>query len=159
MSEYSAEIVWLRGEQPFVDNRYSRVHVLRFDGGTEVPASSSPQVVPEPFSDPAAVDPEEAFVAALASCHLLWFLNLAARRGFLVDRYVDRPVGLMAANGEGRLAMTVVTLRPEVSFSGERLPTREEVLDLHEAAHAECFIARSVRSEVRCQPVFASPKD
>jgi organic hydroperoxide reductase OsmC/OhrA len=156
MAEYTADLVWVRDGQDFVDNRYSRRHLLRFDGGAEVAASSSPQVVPLPWSDPAAVDPEEAFVASLASCHLLWFLSIAARRGFCVDRYTDRPTGSMAKNAEGKTAMSVVTLRPEVGFSGVRLPTREEVLQLHHLAHAECFIANSVRTEVRCEPVFGT---
>jgi organic hydroperoxide reductase OsmC/OhrA len=157
MAEYSAELVWCRGTQDFLDNRYRRRHLLRFDGGVEIAASSSPQVVPVPFSDPAAVDPEEAFVASLASCHLLWFLAIAARRGFCVDRYSDRPLGLMGRNGEGKLAMTVVTLHPAVTFAGDRLPTPDEVRQMHHEAHEECFIASSVRSEVRCEPVFAPP--
>lgn len=158
MAEHAAEVLWLRGEQPFVDNRYSRRHLLRFDGGVEVPASSSPHVVPLPFSDAAAVDPEEAFVASLASCHLLWFLAIAAGRGYRVDRYRDRPTGIMARNGEGKLAMTRVTLRPEVCFSGDRLPTDDEIRRMHHAAHDECFIASSVRSEVRCEPVLEPPR-
>ena len=154
MAQYTADLVWLRGEQPFLDKRYSRRHVLRFDGGVEVPGSSSPQVVPLPFSDAAAVDPEEAFVASLSSCHLLWFLSIAARRGFRVDRYEDAAVGEMGRDAEGRLAMRVVTLRPAVQFSGERLPTPEEIDEMHHEAHDECFIARSVKSEVRCEPVL-----
>ena len=153
MSEYVAEVVWQRDDQPFLDNRYRRRHLLRFDGGVEVPGSSSPHVVPLPYSDAAAVDPEEAFVASLSSCHMLWFLSLAAKRGFRVDVYVDRAVGVMARNEAGRMAMTVVTLRPSVQFSGARLPTRAEVDALHHTAHDECFIANSVRTEVRCEPV------
>lgn len=153
MSEYFAEVVWQRDDQPFLDNRYSRRHWLRFDGGVEVPGSSSPHVVPLPYSDAAAVDPEEAFVASLSSCHMLWFLALAAKRGFRVDRYVDRAVGVMARNDAGRMAMTVVTLRPAVQFSGASVPTRDDVDALHHAAHDECFIANSVRTDVRCEPV------
>jgi len=152
MNEYSAQLLWLRREQSFLDQRYSRRHVLRFDGGVEVAASSSPHVVPLPMSDPAAIDPEEAFVASLASCHLLWFLSIAAGRGYCVDSYADHPVGVMARNAEGKLAMTVVTLRPQVAFSGDRQPTPEDVLAMHHAAHEACFIANSVRSEVRCEP-------
>jgi organic hydroperoxide reductase OsmC/OhrA len=132
MAHYTAEILWLRGEQPFTDNRYSRRHTLRFDGGVEVPGSSSPHVVPLPMSDASAVDPEEAFC---------------------VDRYFDAAVGTMGRNAEGREAMLTVTLRPEVLFSGERLPTREELADMHHKAHDECFIANSVKTEVRCEPV------
>lgn len=158
MSEYTAVVVWQRGDQPFLDNRYSRRHLMRFDGGVEVPGSSSPHVVPLPYSDPAAVDPEEAFVASLASCHMLWFLSLAAKRGFRVDRYVDAAEGVMAPNEAGKLAMTVVTLRPSVQFSGDARPTREEIDALHHAAHDACFIASSVKSEVRCEPAF-TPDD
>lgn len=154
MAQYSAEILWQRGEQDFLGNRYSRRHVLRFDGGAEVAGSSSPHVVPVPMSDAAAVDPEEAFVASLSSCHMLWFLSIAAKRKFCVDRYADAAVGVMAKNAEGKMAMTVVTLRPEVRFSGERLPTREQLEQLHHEAHAECFIANSVKTEVRCEPVY-----
>lgn len=112
MSEYRAEVMWQRGEQDFLDNRYSRRHVWRFDGGTELVASSSPQVVPEPFSDALAVDPEEAFVASLSSCHMLWFLHLAAKAGYCVDSYRDEAVGVMEKNAAGRVAITRVTLRP-----------------------------------------------
>ncbi|MFL6663632.1 MAG: OsmC family protein [Rhizobacter sp.] len=152
MADYYAEISWTRGDQPFLDNRYSRRHLLRFDGGLEVPGSSSPHVVRAPYSDPAALDPEEAFVASLSSCHMLWFLSIAVERGYRVDRYVDAAVGTMARNAAGKLAMTVVTLRPEVTFSGERVPTREELDALHHRAHEECFIANSVKTEVRCEP-------
>lgn len=154
MSEYTTEVLWERGEQDFLDKRYSRRHVIRFDGGIEVPGSASPHVVPVPMSDPAAVDPEEAFVASLSTCHMLWFLGLAAKARFRVDRYVDNAVGVMEKNAEGRIAITVVTMRPHVTFSGERLPTREELDHLHHAAHDACFIANSVKSEVRCEPVY-----
>lgn len=154
MAQYSTEVLWLRGEQDFLDNRYSRRHLLRFDGGLEIPGSSSPHVVPPPMSDASAVDPEEAFVSSLSSCHMLWFLSIAAKRGFRVDRYFDAAVGVMKRNAEGKLAMTVVTLRPEVQFSGERVPTREELDQMHHEAHEECFIANSVKTEVLCQPVY-----
>src|SRR5690348_4027850 len=111
MMRYEAEVVWERGDQPFVDNRYSRRHVLRFDGGTQVAGSSSPHVVPVPMSDPAAVDPEEAFVASLSSCHMLWFLSLAGRRKFRVDSYRDNAVGEMEKNAAGKLVIARVTLR------------------------------------------------
>jgi organic hydroperoxide reductase OsmC/OhrA len=151
MSLHLAEILWQRGDQPFVDNRYSRRHLLRFDGGVEVVASSSPHVVPVPLSDPAAVDPEEAFVAALASCHMLWFLSIAARRGFRVDRYADAALGLMAADERGRPAITRVTLRPTVAFSGAVVPSDEQVAAMHEEAHEACFIANSVRTAPACE--------
>ncbi|MFC5474006.1 OsmC family protein [Paraherbaspirillum soli] len=155
--QYTAEVLWLRGEQDFLGHRYSRKHLLRFDGGVEVPGSSSPLSVPPPMSDPAAVDPEEAFVSALSSCHMLWFLAIAAKRKFCVDRYFDAAVGVMDKNAEGKIAMTVVTLRPEVHFSGEHMPSREEVDQMHHSAHEECYIANSVKTEVRCEPVYATP--
>ena len=154
MSHYSADVLWVRDEDDFLGNRYSRRHLLRFDGGLEVPGSSSPHVVPLPMSDASALDPEEAFVASLASCHMLWFLSIAAKHGFCADRYLDTASGMMAKNAEGKLAMTVVTLRPEVIFSGGRLPTRAELDQLHHAAHASCYIANSVRTDVRCEPVY-----
>lgn len=152
MAHYTAEVIWQRDDQVFTDNRYGRKHLWRFDGGVEVPASSSPHVVRVPFSDPSAVDPEEAFVVALSSCHMLSFLSIAAKQGFRVDRYRDEALGVLEKNAEGRLAMTLVTLRPEVAFSGDRLPTRDEVDALHHEAHEACFIASSVRTEVRCEP-------
>jgi organic hydroperoxide reductase OsmC/OhrA len=154
VSTYTANVRWSRGDQRFTDHRYSRAHSWRFDGGAVVPGSSSPQVVPEPGSDPAAVDPEEAFVASLSSCHMLWFLDLAARRGLVVDAYEDDAEGIMAKNAEGRMAITVVTLRPRVAFAGEVRPTRADVEALHERAHSRCFIASSVKSEVRCEARF-----
>ena len=153
MSDYHATVAWDRGGARFTDQRYSRGHAWLFDGGVEVPASASPQVVPLPMSVAAAVDPEEAFVASLSSCHMLFFLSLAAKQGFVVDDYRDEAVGTMARNTAGRLAMTRVTLRPRVRYSGERRPSRAQEDALHHAAHEECFIASSVRTEVTCEPV------
>jgi organic hydroperoxide reductase OsmC/OhrA len=155
MSEYTAEVLWQRGAANFLDNRYSRAHRWRFDGGTEVPGSSSPHSVPLPWSDPAAVDPEEAFVASLSSCHMLWFLSLAAKRGFRVDRYLDLAAGTLGQNPQRQWCMTLVTLRPEVSFSGASLPSRADIESLHHAAHEQCYIAHSVTAEVRCEPVIS----
>lgn len=154
MSTYTATVHWERQQQDFLRQRYSRRHTWAFDGGLQVPASSSPSVVPLPWSDPQAVDPEEAFVASLSSCHMLWFLSLAAGDGWQVESYVDHAQGVMARNAEGRLAMTVVTLRPEVRFDPSHLPEQAQVNDLHHRAHEACFIAHSVRSEVRVQPVW-----
>ena len=154
---YTAETIWRRGdasEDDFVARRYSRRHRLRFDGGIEVPGSASPHVVPLPYSDAAAVDPEEAFVSALSSCHMLWFLDLASRAGFCVDRYADSATGVMRKNDAGQLAMTSVVLHPAVEFSGAKRPSREDVERLHHAAHDACFIANSVKTAVRCEPVF-----
>ena len=155
MSKYHAEIAWQREGDRFTQGRYSRAHVWRFDGGVEVPASASPHVVPLPFSVEAAVDPEEAFVASLSSCHMLWFLSIAAKHGYVVDHYHDHAVGLMAQDAQGRLAITEVTLRPEVRFCGDTLPDRATQEAMHHEAHEACFIAASVRSEVRCEPAFA----
>ncbi len=156
MATYTAELLWQREGQDFLSNRYSRRHLIRFDGGVEMPGSSSPHVVPLPWSDASAVDPEEAFVAALSSCHMLWFLSIAAKRGFCVDRYEDAAEGVMARNAARRMAMTEVTLRPAVVFSGERLPSREDIDAMHHEAHDECFIANSVKTEVRCEPRVAA---
>lgn len=152
MSTYTAQLVWERGGQDFLDNRYSRRHLIRFDGGVELPGSSSPAVVPVPASDPAAVDPEEAFVASLSSCHMLWFLAIAAKRGFVVDRYEDAPSGVLERNAERRFAMTRVTLRPRVLFSGARQPSAAELAELHHKAHEECYIASSVKTQVLVEP-------
>jgi organic hydroperoxide reductase OsmC/OhrA len=153
MSEYSASIEWQLGDaEAFVDKRYSRRHSLRFDGGAQLAASSSPAVVPLPFSDPAAVDPEEMFVASLSSCHMLWFLTLAADAGWRVDHYRDDAIGVMRRNADRRMVMSLVTLRPQVRFGGERQPDAEQLQALHHRAHDECFIANSVKTEVRCEP-------
>lgn len=156
MHEYTTTTTWLRGEQPFLDNRYSRRHIVSFDGGVELPGSSSPHVVKVPLSDPAAVDPEELFVASLSTCHMLWFLSIAAERGFRVDRYVDEAVGAMGKGPNDKPVIAMVTLRPAVAFSGASIPTEPQLRDLHQRAHEECFIANSVRCEVRCEPVLAA---
>ena len=156
MSTYTAEVLWDRNGGDFLGNRYSRKHLLSFDGGLQVPGSSSPDVVPLPMSDESALDPEEAFVASLSSCHMLWFLSMAAKHSFCVDRYFDAASGIMAKNSEGKVAMTVVTLRPDVLFSGERQPTRSELDKLHHEAHERCFIANSVKTELRCEPVYGT---
>ncbi|MBY5794592.1 OsmC family protein [Rhizobium leguminosarum] len=154
MAKNGATIAWQRNGEAFTDNRYSRAHRWTFDGGIEVRASSSAHVVPLPYSAEDAVDPEEAFVASLSSCHMLWFLSLAAKQRFCVDSYTDAAEGVMEKNAEGRLAMTVVTLRPHVVFSGEKQPSLSELESLHHRAHDECFIANSVKTEVRCVPVL-----
>ena len=153
MVECKATVVWNRDAAVFTDNRYSRGHRWLFDGGVEVPASSSPHVVPVPMSVEAAVDPEEAFVASLSSCHMLWFLFIAAKRKFLVESYRDEAVGIMDKDAEGKTAITRVTLRPEVNFGGDKQPTASEITALHHQAHEQCFIANSVKTEVRCEPV------
>lgn len=147
--DYHATVSWRRGDnEKFTDNRYSRAHQWRFDGGVVVPASSSPKVVRPPFSVEANVDPEEAFVAALSSCHMLFFLGYAARDGWLVDAYEDQAVGTMGKDARGRMAMLKVALRPRIVFGGGRRPSAHEVEALHHRSHQDCFIANSVNTEV-----------
>jgi organic hydroperoxide reductase OsmC/OhrA len=148
MHRYEARIAWQREGAEFTHHRYSRGHAWTFDGGVTVPASSSPQSVPAPYSVAAAVDPEEALVAATSSCHMLWFLAFAAKQGFVVDRYVDDAFGVMERNAEGKLAITRITLRPDIAFSGDTLPTVEQLQTLHHRAHEECYIANSIKAEV-----------
>lgn len=150
---YTATTVWQRGGAPFSDKRYSRRHEIHFDGGHVLPASSSPLSVRVPYSDAAAVDPEESFIGSISSCHLLWFLDIACRAGFVVDGYRDEAVGVMEPNADGRMAVTRVTLRPAVRFTGKQ-PTPEEHAQLHHRAHEECFIANSVKSEIACEPTL-----
>jgi organic hydroperoxide reductase OsmC/OhrA len=149
---HTATVVWERGDEAFVDNRYSRRHLIRFDGGAELAGSSSPAVVRPPLSDPSAVDPEEMFIASLSSCHMLWFLSIAAKEKFRVDRYEDEAEGVMEKDAEGKMAVTRVTLRPRVAFSGEKVPSAQDLERLHHRAHEECFIANSVKTDVRCEP-------
>jgi organic hydroperoxide reductase OsmC/OhrA len=151
--EYTATVAWHRAaDATFTDNRYSRAHEWRFDGGVVVPASSSPAVVPVPLSSAAAVDPEEAFVASLSACHMLWFLFHAAKKGFVVERYEDAAAGTMGRNAEGRTAMLNVVLRPSVSWGGERRPSAEELGAMHHLAHVDCYIANSVKCAVAVEP-------
>ncbi len=151
---YLASLVWDRGTQAFESGNFSRRHRIAFDGGQTIVASSSPHVLPEPLSDASGIDPEELLVAALSSCHMLWFLVIAARKKFRVDRYLDSAAGSMADIGDGRIAMAEVVLRPAVTFSGSRLPSAEEFLAMHHQAHERCFIANSVKTAVLCQPTF-----
>lgn len=149
MSEHFSKVKWQKkGNEVFVDNKYSRAHTWQFDGGVTVPASPSPHVVPAPYSEEAHVDPEEAFIASLSSCHMLFFLQLAAKQGLVVNEYVDEAVGLMAPNREGKTCMLKVTLRPQVHFSGDNQPTKEVLETLHHKAHSLCFLANSVKTEV-----------
>jgi len=149
MSEYYATIVWQRREEErYIDNKYSRAHQWVFGGGVIVPASSSPHIVPLPYSVEDNVDPEEAFVASLSSCHMLFFLSIAAKNKLIVERYVDRPIGLLAKNAQGKMAMTKVTLRPEIHFSIETPVTLEKLEKMHHQSHEQCFIANSVTTEV-----------
>jgi organic hydroperoxide reductase OsmC/OhrA len=149
--EYKATIVWKRNPaEDFAKGRYSRAHEIRFDGGITVPASSSPSVVPLPFSREDAVDPEEMFVAALSNCHMLTFVDLARRAGFVVDSYEDEAIGSMERIAPQRMAITKVTLRPKIAFGGNA-PDQAKLDELHHQAHELCFIANSVKTEVKVE--------
>jgi organic hydroperoxide reductase OsmC/OhrA len=151
MSTYTATIRWSRdGADGFAKGQYSRAHEWAFDGGAVVPASPSPHIVPAPWSDERGVDPEEAFVASLSSCHMLFFVDFARRDGLVIDEYVDEAEGVLEKNAEGKMAMTRVTLRPHVTWIGD--PPDEAILaDLHHRAHEACFIANSVTTEVKVE--------
>ena len=148
MAEYKAIIKWQRTSLDFLKGRYSREHTWSFDGGVTVPASASPHVVPTPWSNPACVDPEEAYVASLSSCHMLTFLFLAAKQGFQIDSYEDETVGLMTKNEKGVPWISSVTLNPKIVYSGNKVPTPAEQEHLHHLAHEQCFIANSVKTEI-----------
>jgi organic hydroperoxide reductase OsmC/OhrA len=149
MFEFKAKITWHRQiDEEFVQSKYSRGHEWSFDGGTTIPASSSPHIVPPPYSVEANVDPEEAFVAALSSCHMLLFLSIAAKRRFVVDTYIDNAVGIMEQDENGRFSISKVVLRPEIVFSGDKQPSKEQVIKMHHQSHTQCFIANSVKTNV-----------
>jgi len=149
MSEYYAEVKWFRSpNESYIDNKYSRGHIWEFDGGETVQASSSSHVVPLPYSVEANVDPEEAFVAALSSCHMLTFLAIAAKQKYVIDSYIDNAVGIMEQNSYKKMSITKVTLRPKIVFSGAKNPSLEQLEKMHHLSHEQCFIANSVRTEV-----------
>src|SRR6266496_3085488 len=148
MSEHKATISWERTSPDFLKGKYSREHTWTFDGGLTVAASASPSVVPLPYSNPANVDPEEAFVAAISSCHMLTYLFLAGRQGFQVDSYRDEAVGVVTKNEQGAQWVSAVTLNPKIVYSGEKLPGSVDVERLHHLAHEQCFIANSVKTRV-----------
>lgn len=149
MSEHKAIIHWKRNGPDFWAGKYSREHTWTFDGGVTVAASSSPSVVPVPYSNPAHVDPEEAYVAAISSCHMLTYVYLASRQGFQVESYEDEAVGEMAKNEKGVPWVSLVTLNPRIVYGGESLPTQAEEERLHHHAHEQCFIAASVKTQIR----------
>ena len=146
MSTHRAWIAW-RADGGFAENAYSRRHLWRFDGGAEVVGSSSPDVVPEPRSDPAGVDPEEALVASAAACHMLWFLDLARQAGLVVDSYEDEAVAEMGRVGPGKVAITRITLRPRIAFAGAA-PDQAALDRLHHEAHERCFIANTLNCPI-----------
>jgi organic hydroperoxide reductase OsmC/OhrA len=156
MSTYTATIRWSRsGDGDFTKGQYSRAHEWVFDGGVTVPASPSPHIVPAPWSDASGVDPEEAFVASLSSCHMLFFVDFARRAGFVVDSYHDEAEGVMEKDSRGRIAITRVTLRPRIIWHGIA-PDEAAIADLHHRAHEACFIANSVLTQVTVEPSDAS---
>jgi organic hydroperoxide reductase OsmC/OhrA len=148
MSEHKATISWKRTSPEFLKGKYSREHSWTFDGGLTIPASPSPSVVPAPYSNPAHVDPEEAYVASISSCHMLTFLYLASKQGFQVDSYEDEAVGLMSKNEKGAAWVSSVTLNPKITYSGGKLPAPEDEAQLHHLAHEQCFIANSVKTTI-----------
>ncbi len=148
MSNYVATVVWTRAaDAPFKDNKYSRAHEWRFDGGAVVKGSSAPSSVRVPLSDPSAVDPEEALVAAVASCHMLFFLSYVAAAGFVVDRYEDDAIGEMGKNANGKTAIVKITLRPKIVWVGSP-PGAQQIDQLHHRSHEECYIANSITAQV-----------
>lgn len=147
MAGHEATIEWRLDDGDFAKGRYSRAHTLLFDGGATVRGSASPAVVPLPFSDAAGVDPEEALIASASACHMLWFLDHARRAGLIVERYRDRAVGRMGKDADGRIAITRITLSPEIVFAGDT-PDAATVEALHHKAHDDCFIANSLKSEI-----------
>ncbi|MFO1499802.1 MAG: OsmC family protein [Verrucomicrobiota bacterium] len=155
MSQHKATIRWTRTGPDFLNGKYSREHTWSFDGGATVLASSSPAVVPVPYSNPAHVDPEEAFVASISSCHMLVYLYLASRQGFQLSSYTDEAVGTMGKNERGVPWVARVTLHPKIEYEGEKRPTAAEEDRLHHLSHEQCFIANSVKSEVVLEPIRA----
>jgi organic hydroperoxide reductase OsmC/OhrA len=153
MTTFGATVLWTRPEgTAFIDNKYSRAHIWQFDGGAEVPASSSPHIVRVPFSTPENVDPEEAYVASISSCHMLFFLSGAAKKGFVIDEYRDAAEGELAKNDSGKLYVSRVTLKPQVTYAGAA-PDRMTEEHMHHDAHEQCFIANSVLTEITVEAV------
>jgi len=151
-STHVANVAWKRRSEDFRFDSYSRDHLWRLGSGTTILASATPEF----RGNPALVNPEEAFVAAVSSCHMLTFLSIAARKGLVVDSYEDHAVGYLDKNEQGRIAITRITLQPRVAFGGERIPDPEELARLHEQAHAGCFVANSIRATVEIEPIDCS---
>jgi organic hydroperoxide reductase OsmC/OhrA len=152
MSEHKAVVSWKSPGADFLKGKYSREHTWSFDGGVVVQASSSPSAVPVPYSNPSCVDPEEAYVASIASCHMLTYLFVASKQGFLIDSYVDEAVGVLTKNENGRMWVSKVTLAPAIVYAGDKRPTPEQSSQLHHAAHEQCFIANSIKTDVAVVP-------
>lgn len=149
MSTYFAQINWSKSDdEVYIDNKYSRGHTWSFDGGVTVPASSSPHVVPLPYSVEANVDPEEAFIASISSCHMLFFLSIAAKNKLVIESYEDKAEGIMEKDTQGNISITKVTLKPKVVFAAHTQPVYELLEQIHHQAHQQCFIANSVKAEI-----------
>jgi len=153
MSSHASRIEWSRGSSPFSDDSYTRGHRWILDGGIEVPASSAPGI---PNAVERAIDPEEGVLSSLASCHMLFFLALAMRKNFVVDRYTDEPSGVIDRNDAGKKAFVEIIMRPAAEFSGEVLPTAEEIDQLHARAHSLCFVANSLNARILIEPVYTA---
>ncbi|MEY3017931.1 MAG: hypothetical protein RL336_1066 [Pseudomonadota bacterium] len=153
MSEHSSRIEWMRGDSAFSDDSYTRGHRWVLDGGIEVTASSAPGI---PNAVEAAIDPEEGVLSSLSSCHMLFFLALAMRKNFIVDAYTDQPSGVIDRNAMGKKAFVAITMRPEAHFSGDTLPTREDIDTLHARAHSLCFVANSLNADIAIEPIYPS---
>ena len=149
MAEHKATIRWKRTSDEFLKGRYSREHTWTFDGGVTVPASPSPSVVPAPWSNPANVDPEEAYVAAVSSCHMLTYLFIASKQGYQIDSYEDEAIGTMTKGANGVPWVSLITLHPKIVYSGDKKPQLADEEQLHHLAHEQCFIANSIKTEVK----------
>ena len=159
MPVYKTAILWNRNGAKFVDQEYQRTHTWTFENGLKLKAAASSHIVRELFTDPSVIDPEEAFTASVASCHMLWFLSLAAGKGFVVNKYSDHSEGTLEKNSEGNLAMTKVLIQPVISFEAENAPSEEDFLKLHQEAHRKCFIANSIKSDIEILPKIVTDQN
>ncbi|TYP99429.1 organic hydroperoxide reductase OsmC/OhrA [Tenacibaculum adriaticum] len=151
--KHHTKIVWKKNtSENFTSGKYSRVHKWYFDEGTEIRASSSPKVIPVPMSDPSAVDPEEALLAALSSCHMLFFLSIVSSKKYTIESYEDTVEGIMQKNDNGKISMSEITLNPKTKFSSTNIPSVKEITDMHQLAHSQCYIANSLNSKINIFP-------
>jgi organic hydroperoxide reductase OsmC/OhrA len=148
MSKHTAIIHWKQCGTDFLKGQYSREHTWSFDGGLTLAASASPEIVPLPWSNAAGLDPEEALVASISSCHMLWFLSMASKAGFAVAGYRDEAVGQMTKNEQGKSWISSVTLHPKIEWDSLQQPDSAEIAHLHHLAHEECFIANSLKTKI-----------
>lgn len=153
MHNYQATIQWHRNQQKFTDLKYSRSHSWHFDGGLSIAASSSAHIVPLPYSVAENIDPEEAYIAALSSCHMLFFLSIAAKQGYVIDYYSDSATGLLQQTEEKTMAITQVILAPKVVVAESQIMPVQKQMPIHEQAHKQCFIANSVKTTITINPI------